>query len=401
MAGSVRVLRHRNVALVTASNMVSAVGSGAMFVALPYYTYTSTDSVLATAAVTLAEYAPTIGVAQLAGVLVDRWNPRRVLIATNLALALCTLAYLLHQEWSWLAVVAFVRSSVAQFAAPAAHTVMPAVAPPGRLAEVNSLNAVGGNVARLAGPALGGLLLGVGGLPVVVVVDAGTFAAAAVLVVCVRLPALRSPLPAVGPRQGWTDGWEVVRGHPVLRPLVAVMVLVGIGEGFVSALLVPWMTDIAGGGSTELGLMLSLQAVGGILGGVLVLRWAHRWSSLTFLYTGALLSGALLVVIINYPLVAPVGPWPAILLTALAGLPFAVYGTAQSIAVQEHSTDGLRGRVVSLTFGAQGVAQLVGIGVAGPLAALLGPLAINAEALAYLAAGALALKVARQRVAVP
>ena len=155
MAGSVMVLRHRNVALVTASNMVSAAGSGAMFVALPYYTYTSTGSVLTTAAVALAEYAPTIGVAQLAGVLVDRWNPRRALIATNLALALCTLAYLLHQEWWWLALVAFVRSSVAQLAAPAVHTVVPAVAPPGRLVEVNSLNAVGGNIARLAGPALG------------------------------------------------------------------------------------------------------------------------------------------------------------------------------------------------------------------------------------------------------
>jgi predicted MFS family arabinose efflux permease len=161
------------------------------------------------------------------------------------------------------------------------------------------------------------------------------------------------------------------------------------------------MTDIAGGGSTELGLMLSLQAVGGILGGILVLRSGHRWSSLTFLFTGALVSGALLLLIINYPLLAPVGPWPAILLTAVAGLPFAVYGTAQSIAVQEHSTDGLRGRVASLTFGAQGVAQLVGIGVAGPLAALLGPLTINAEALAYLAAAALALKAARRQVPEP
>lgn len=395
------VLLHRDVALVTASIVVTGVGSGAMFVALPYYTYASTGSVLATAAVMLAEYAPTVGMAQLAGVLVDRWDPRRVLIATDVARAGCTLAYLLHQDWWWLMLAAFVRSSLAQFAGPAAHTVVPAIAPPGRLAEVNGLNAVGGNIARLAGPALGGVLLGVGGLPVVVVLSSATFAAGAVLVACVRLPALPLPTPAVGLLQGWKEGWEAIRDHPVLRPLVAVMVLVGTGEGFVSALLAPWMTDVAGGGSVELGLMLSLQAVGGIVGGLVVLRWAHRWSSVTFLHTGALLSGALLVVIINYPLVAPVGPWPAIVLTALAGVPFAIYGTAQSIAVQEHSTDGTRGRVVSLTFGAQGVAQLLGIGVAGPLAALLGPLTINADALAYLAAGALALRVARRRVSVP
>lgn len=157
------------------------------------------------------------------------------------------------------------------------------------------------------------------------------------------------------------------------------------------------MTDIAGGGSTELGLMLSLQALGGILGGLIVLRWAHRWTSLSFLCAGASVSGAFLVVILNYPLVAPVGPWPAILLTAIAGLPFAVYGRAQAVVVQEHSTDGMRGRVVSLTFGVQGLTQLAGIGVAGVAASLLGPLAINADALAYLAAGALALRAIRRR----
>ena len=58
------------------------------------------------------------------------------------------------------------------------------------------------------------------------------------------------------------------------------------------------------------------------------------------------------------------------------------------------STDGLRGRTTSLTFGLQGIAQLVGTALAGPAAALLGPLAVNAEALAHLATGALALRTA-------
>jgi len=368
----------------------------ALFVALPYYTYVTTGSVVATALVTLAEYAPTVGIAQLAGLMVDRWDPRRVIIVANLALAACTLAYLVHEAWWWLAVVAFARSCAAQFVLPAGHTLVPAVAPPGRLAEVNGLNAIGGNIARLTGPALGGALLGVSGLHTVVIVDAATFVAAAILVAAVRVPDLTRQTPTGGLVQLWRDGWSTVRDHPVLRPLVAVMALVGFGEGFVSALLAPWMINIAGGGSAELGLMLSLQALGGILGGLLVLRWAYRWHSLSLLCVGAIVSGVLLVVIINYPLVAPVGPWPAILLTGLAGLPFALYGTAQVIAVQAHSTDGLRGRVVSLTFGAQGIAQLVGIGVAGPAASLLGPLAINADALAYLAAGALALRTIRR-----
>jgi hypothetical protein len=76
VAGSATVLRDRNIGLVWSSSVVSAIGSGAMFVALPYYTYVATGSVVATALVALAEYAPTVGIAQLAGVVVDRWDPR-------------------------------------------------------------------------------------------------------------------------------------------------------------------------------------------------------------------------------------------------------------------------------------------------------------------------------------
>ena len=146
------MLGDRNVALVWSSNLVSATGTGAMFVAVPFYTYLVTGSVLATALVALAEYAPTVGVAQLAGLLVDRWDPRQVLVVANLALAGCTLAYLAHEAWWWFALVAFCRSCVAQFVLPGSQTLVPAIAPAGQLAEVNGVNAIGGNIARLARP---------------------------------------------------------------------------------------------------------------------------------------------------------------------------------------------------------------------------------------------------------
>lgn len=335
--------------------------------------------------------------AQLAGLLVDQWNPRRVLVTANLALAACTLAYLLHDAWWWFATVGFCRSCVAQFVLPASQTLIPGIAPKGRLAEVNGVNAVGSNIARLAGPAFGGVLLSAGGLQTVAIADAASFLVAALLIAAVRPSRRVSMTSRGGLVQSWREGLSAVRDHPVLRTLVLVMALVGFGEGFISALMAPWMTDVAGGGSTDLGLMLSLQALGGILGGLVVVRYATRWDSIRMLSIGALASGALLIIIFNYPLLIPIGPWPAIALTALAGFPFAVYATAQAIAVQQHSTDGLRGRIASLTFGTQGIAQLAGIGLAGPIASLLGPLAINAETLAYLAAGTVALIAIRRQ----
>ncbi len=51
--------------------------------------------------------------------------------------------------------------------------------------------------------------------------------------------------------------------------------------------------------------MLSLQALGGILGGLVVARYANAWDSLSMLGGSAAASGVLLVVIFNYPLIAP------------------------------------------------------------------------------------------------
>lgn len=375
-----------------------------MFVALPFFTYTRTGSVIVTAMVTLVGYAPAVGIAQLAGVLSDRCDPRRVLVLANLGLAACTLGYLVDQQWWWLAVVAFVRASISQPVTPASNTLIPALvpatAPPGRLAQVNgALLAMGSNLARLAGPAAGGTLVAIGGLTTVAVVDAASFAIAAILIAIVRPP---EPISRAGRADGglvaqWRAGWTSLRQHPVLRPLLAVMMLVGFGEGFVSALMAPWMRDVAGGTSTQLGLMLSLQALGGIVGGLFVIRSARRRDSLALLTAGAFASGVMLLAIFNYPLLADVGPWPAIALTAVGGLPFAVYGTAESICVQTHSVQGSRGRIASLTYGGQKIAQLAGIAAAGPLALAVRPLAINVETGGYLVAAALAHTMLRRQ----
>lgn len=391
------VLRDRNVFLVWCANVVSAIGTGAMFVALPTHTFIATGSIASAALVTLAELAPAVGVAQVAGVVVDRLDAKRILICANLALAACTMALLLHDSWWWLAVVAFVRSCVAQFSSPAANVLLPSVAPPGRLLEVNGVGAVGGNLARLAGPALGGILLGASGLDLVVVVDVASLVAAAGLFVGVRPRNVPREVATSGFFGQWRHGWRTVRRHHVLGPMIVVMALTGFGEGFVSALIAPWMLTVVGGTPAELGLMLSLQAVGGLIGASLVVHAGQRWDSRTLLAGAALASGVLLLATFNYPLALAAGPWLAITLTALCGIPFATYSTAQAVTIQTHSPDGYRGRATTLTYGPQRIAQLAGVAIAGPVGTWIGPLAINVDAVAYIGAAIMALMLLRAR----
>ena len=391
----VSLLRQRNFTLIWWAGLISGVGNGALFIALPVYLYAQTHSTLATAlGVTSGALATTI-VGQVAGVWVDRWNLRRTLIWTNLALCLITLAFLAvqHAPWGYVLPVAFVQAAISQFLGPAENTLLPRLVGSEYLTAANSLNALNNNLARLIGPALGGVLIASVGFAGVIVVDALTFLLAAGLVALVRLQAPIQAPTAPPTRHFWHEwraGLEAVRSSPLLKLSFLAAALVGFGEGFVSTLMAPWAAVMLGNVGRELGVLMSVQAVGGMLAGVLLAAFASRFSALRLLGWGGLLSGMLLLLIFNVPLILP-ALWPPLLLTAIAGLPFTAWGTAQMLLLQTQSGLEVRGRVFGAYSACFGGAQLIGMAVSGVLGDALGVPVINVDAVTYLLAGAVVL----------
>src|SRR5579884_1376706 len=81
------LLRNRNFALLWAGSLVSQMGDWALFVALPMYVYRLTGSTLATSGAFLAELVPALLLGTVAGVFVDRWDRRVIIIVANTLLA--------------------------------------------------------------------------------------------------------------------------------------------------------------------------------------------------------------------------------------------------------------------------------------------------------------------------
>ncbi len=105
----------------------------------------------------------------------------------------------------------------------------------------------------------------------------GLSAAATLVVLChlgaaVTLSAVaqgrsrRSAHSGPGLLRQWREGAAMAWREPVLRALLALMVVMAVGEGFVSALLAPFATDLLKAGADAVGWILSSQAVGGIAG---------------------------------------------------------------------------------------------------------------------------------------
>src|SRR6202521_4674337 len=310
-----RVLRQRNFALLWFGGFVSNLGDFVLFVGLPYEIYHLTGSTLATAGMVLAFLVPDILLGSVAGVYVDRWDRRRLMVTVNLLQAVSLLPLLLVSQlglWVIYAVL-LVESSVSQLFNPAQVAIMPSLLAGGEdeLLTANALSGVGRHLSRLIGPAIGGVVVAVGGLSAVTVVDSASFLVSAGMLALI--PSRVAPRRATESLEQetisawrrlvgeWRAGLRVVLGQPVLRALLVFASITAIGEGLTSALFVVWVVGPLHSDSTGWGLVLSTQAIGGLAGALVIARLGSRIRPLPLLIGAALAFGSIDLVLFTYP----------------------------------------------------------------------------------------------------
>jgi MFS family permease len=223
--------RSRDFRRVWGGGLVNDVGDWLLMISLPVYVYVETSSGLTTALLFLVELLPAALLGSTAGRIVDRWDLRRTLVATNLlqaAMLVPLLAVTPDRVWPAF-VVAFGQSLLARFNNPAKVALLPRLVTRPQLGAANAAIAVSDNISRLIGAPLGGIVVDLAGLRGVVVVDGASFLVAAVATRTMRTDTAlhladdAGPAnPAASPRPR-PDGRVVIRGTRPLPTLVAVM----------------------------------------------------------------------------------------------------------------------------------------------------------------------------------
>jgi MFS family permease len=378
MGDLLATLRRRDFALLWFGGLVSMAGDWMLFVALPIYVYQHTGSALATGAMVAAALLPMVLFGSVAGVFVDRWDRKKTMVVSNVLMALFISPLLLVPSTGWLWIiyaVAFALFCGATFNEPAENSLLPALVEEERLVTANSLNAMNNDLARLIGPALGGLVMGWFGLLGVVVVDAASYLIAAALVSRISAPSApgRSDWNSSRETGGavasfvavwreWAEGLRLVGAGRVILTVFFVGAITGLGEGVFSALFAPFVRVALGGGALELGSLMSAQAVGGVLGGLAVGVAGARLSPPRLLGAGAVLFGLIDLAIFLYPAFVE-GIALGLVLFVLVGVPGAGMLSGQQTLLQTSAEDRYRGRV----FGAFGTTQAL-LMLAGTLA---------------------------------
>jgi predicted MFS family arabinose efflux permease len=402
-------LTHRDFALAWIGSLISLTGDWMLHAALPVYVFQLTGSTLATGLMIVVHVAPSLLFGSVAGVLVDRWDRKRTLVIANViqTVGLLPLLFVTSAEWVWLVyVVAFSQATLAQVVRPAQGALLPRLVPEDDLVSANSLNALNGNLSRLVGPALGGVMVATLGLGSVALADAATFAVAALLLGMIRTDTRPPARTAQAGDQGmlsmvgdWLDGLRVIRGHPVLCLLFAFTAISSVGEGALFALFAPFVMQVLDGGEVGYGVIVSAQAIGGLIGSVGLAARPRIMSPARLLGLGALGLAVVDLVTFNYYHVVP-GILPAIILFAVVGAPIAGMVVGRSTLTQTATTDAYRGRVVGAMMAVAALSSLIGAVVGGALGERVGIVTVlNIQGLGYGLAGLLVLMLlpARQR----
>jgi MFS family permease len=365
------VLRRRDFSLLWFAGLVSVAGDWVLMTALPFYVYVETGSTLATAGMTVAELAPAILLTSPAGVFVDRWDRKRVLVLTNLLQAATVAALLLVGEGQlWVVyVVAAAQSSVAAFAGPAEAALLPTLVPRDLLVQANAMNALNNRFGRLAGVPLGAALLGWWGLESVVVVDAVTFGVAALLVAPIRAPRLPRPddEEVLGFWREWPAGVDVVRTDRTIAVLFVVFGLMTFGGTMLDPLHVPWVVDVLGQGVGVVALLSMVSSLSGVAGSLVVGALGTRVPARLLIGWGSALAGVLLLVKFNVPVLAV-----AVVISVVSGVTAVASSVGVETLAQERTPEHVRGRVFGSLQAWIWLASLLGAVIGGVVGQVVG-----------------------------
>ena len=377
-----RPLRERDFALLWTGMTVSLLGDGIFVVAQAWQVYDLDNDPVALSIVGTAWTLGMVAFLLTGGVVTDRADRRRVLVAADLvrAAALVAMGALsltgVVEIWHLVALSVFMGIGEAFFG-PAFGAIVPDIVAPEHLVQANALEQLVRTAsARLAGPALGGVVVAAVGAGTAFLVDAGTFvlSAACISVMAVRaVPAER----ALSIRREMREGLQYVRSEPWLwATLVAASLSLLFFLGPIEVLLPYVVRNDLHAGAGGYGAVLAATGVGAVATAATLSQTGVPRRYLTFMYvTWGVATLPFLVYAFGTTL------WQFVAFAVFEGACMAAGGVVWGTLMSTRVPPSLRGRVHSLDW-------FVSIGLTPVSFALTGPVskAIGVDATLVLAA---------------
>jgi MFS family permease len=358
------VFRKRNFTLLWTGQFVETIGNALTSIAASIYVYRLTGSALSVGLMLIATAAPSLLVGLFAGVFVDRYDRRRIMIAADVlrAILILLVPLLVPLNVVWLYIIVLLISAVSRFFDPAYESILPEVASDEELSAANSLLAISSFGSTAVGFAAAGWIASAADINWTFYANGLTYLFSAVCIYLLRIKPVEAEEETSAGLviQNLRAGIAQLFNSPALRGLFTVDVVVLISFGLLNTLLLPFAIRALGATEFEYGLQEGMTSVGFVIGSLLMAKIFDRlqagaWLSISFLGMG--LVGIVYSALESVPL--------AIVLVMLSGFFNAPSVVGRRLIVQRNTPAEMRGRVNSAFFVAGDICFLIGMGAAG------------------------------------
>jgi MFS family permease len=362
-------MRHRPFALFWSARVMSSVAFQMMSVAIGWQIYSITHSAFALGLVGLSQFLPMFVLTLVVGHVADRYDRRTIAFVCQAiqgvaALTLCIATWRGITSQGLIYLIAAIAGSARAFESPSMAALLPNLIPRAQLQYATAWSTSANETAQILGPAMGGLLYGLGALTVYGAV-AVTFIGAAVVLSSIKIEQVvrtRTPLTF----ESLFSGIAFIRRKPVILGALS-LDLFAVLLGGATALLPVFARDILHAGPWALGVLRAAPAVGALAGSIYLAHFPLRQRAGTALFGGVIAFGIATIVFgLSRNLTV------SLIALAALGASDVISVVVRMSLVQLQTPDDMRGRVGAINSLFIGTSNQLGEFESGMTAGLFG-----------------------------
>jgi MFS family permease len=344
--GRLAAFRYRDFRLFWLSLFVSNIGTWMQMTATNWLLYQLTNSPLELGINGIFRAVPSILLGLISGTFADRYDRKRLLLWTQLALAFLSLGLAILdssgsiEAWHIYAFT-FISASIGSFDGPARQALFPALVPRSVLPNAVALNSLLWKGAALLGPSFGGIAISLLGTSGAFYANAASF-----LAVVIALMMMGSYSRAAEKRHEFfdemKDGFNYIVSKPIILGIL-VMEAVSSVFGLDHAMLTIFASDVFRVGAHGFGFLQSSRGLGAVIGSSLFIGMGQQPAQGRILMASALLYGVGFAFFGFAP-----SFWLAVILLTLVGATDAIWSAARGTILQLTTPERFRGRVMGV-----------------------------------------------------
>lgn len=398
-------LYHRNFRLFWFGQCISLIGTWMQSIGQAWLVLQLTHSALKLSIVTAMQFLPVMIFSLYAGTLVDRFSKRKTLIFTQtclgvLATVLATITYLHIVKYWHVLILALILGSVNTIDTPTRQSFVIELVGKEDLPNAIALNSSVFNLGRIVGPAIAGLLIGLIGIAPCFYLNAASFIAVIVNLWMIRVPAkVFRKQEHTSPKYIWLDireGLRYINEKAIIKQPLILLAFISTFVMNFNILIPVFAQQELNQNATGYGLLMTSMGIGSFLGSLALVVKSRRVPAQRYLVGGAFVMSAFLVILAfekNIHLSS--------VTLLIIGFSTIIHTNLVNTTIQLHSSDEMRGRVMSVFSLVFGGVTPIGALYAGQTTELIGARGcmIISGVIGILAAGYFVFAMRRRREA--